>query len=801
MNLGEFIDKFRDAIARRVVESYPPLYRPSVNGGRLPRLLRTPLGAQADAIRGAALSLEAHRGTTVVGEMGTGKTFIGAAAAHMAGFQRVLVLCPPHLTRKWKREVEQTVPGARAAIVASITDLERLRHSVGSGPLFVVMSRERAKLSYRWKAAVIERWATSKGRLLRDDETGEPFRVPCCPDCTAQVVDKDGVPLTDVALNRRKHSCASCGSPLWQADTSGPKRYPLADYVKHRMKGFFDLLVTDEVHEYKGRGSAQGIAAGVLADACGKSLSLSGTLMGGYSSTLFHLLYRFSPEIRTEFGRSDERRWIQRYGFEEVTIGRPDDGAVEDGRNSRRRKYRKVVREKPGLVPSALFHIIGNTVFLRLADVASGLPDYTEQILLSSMDSEEDVTGYSQRTAYNKVFEELRKELADALKKGSKRLLATYLQTLLAYPDGCTRGETVFDPRTGDVIVQVPPLSEEKLYPKEKALVDLVAAERLEGRRVLVYVTHTGTRDITGRMDEILTRHGFRVAVMKADAVAPDRREKWVADRVKQGIDVMICHPRLVQTGLDLIDFPTLCWYETDYSVYVMRQASRRSWRIGQTRPVKVVFMSYRNTLQADALKLVAKKMQSSLAVEGELPEDGLAAYGDDGDDMMMALARKLVLDHDRGIVSGEEDAETMEEVFAQARDAEATAEELLVDDGWKVVEIEPEMVSVNGNGVNGNGHHDAIGIGPTVELVPVNGLHANGNGHAPAPVNGNGSNGHHDEAPEPQQSLFSWAEFMAEEPVKPKRNRKPQPATLSMFEWAMTQEQQREEEPVGAGR
>ena len=76
MNLGGFIDKFKDAIARRVVESYPPLYRPSENGGTIPRLLRRPLGAQADAIRGAALSLKAHRGTTVVGEMGTGKTFI-----------------------------------------------------------------------------------------------------------------------------------------------------------------------------------------------------------------------------------------------------------------------------------------------------------------------------------------------------------------------------------------------------------------------------------------------------------------------------------------------------------------------------------------------------------------------------------------------------------------------------------------------------------------------------------------------------------------------------------------------------
>ncbi|MCY4583791.1 MAG: hypothetical protein OXE50_13500, partial [Chloroflexi bacterium] len=558
MNLAGFIDTFKDAIAQRVVESSPPLYRPSGNGGRLPRLLRKPLGAQADAIRGAALSLRAHRGTTVVGEMGTGKTFTAAAAAHMAGFQRILVLGPPHLVPKWKREVEQTVPGARAVIVESITDLERLRLSIGSGPLFAIMSRERAKLSYRWKAAVIERWAVSKGRLVRDEETGEPFRVPCCPECTAQIVDKDGVPLTDADLNRRKRVCASCGAALWQADKSGPKRYPLADYVKHHMRGFFDLLIGDECHEFKGRGSAQGIAAGILADACGKSLSLTGTLLGGYASTIFHLLFRFSPEIRTEFERSDEHRWIKRYGFEEHTIGKPDNESVEDGRYSRRRKYRKTVRERPGLVPSALFHIIGNTVFLRLADVASGLPDYEEQILLSLMDSEDDSTGYSQRSAYDTVFEELRKQLAEALKKGSKRLLATYLQTLLAYPDGCTKGETVFDPRTGDVIVQVPPLSHEKLYPKEKALIDLVAAERLEGRRVLVYVTHTGTRDITGRMDDILTRHGFRVAVMKADAVAPNRREKWVADRVKEGVDILISHPRLVQTGLDLIDFPTI---------------------------------------------------------------------------------------------------------------------------------------------------------------------------------------------------------------------------------------------------
>ena len=761
MDLAQFIDTYKEAIAQRVVESYPPLYRPSQNGHGLPQLLRSPLGAQADAIRGVTLSLKAHQGTNVVGEMGTGKTFIGASAAYAAGFQRVLVLTPPHLTRKWKREVEQTVPKARVAIVASITDLEKLRLSTGPGPLFAIMSRERAKLSYRWQAAYTERWATSRGGLIRDEETGEPFRVPCCPICASQIVDKDGVPLTAEEMGRKRRTCAGCGSALWQADPKGPKRYPLADYIKKRMKGFFELLVTDEVHEYKGRGSAQGIAAGVLADSCGRSLTLTGTLTGGYSSTLFHLLYRFSPAIRTEFGRSEEGRWIQRYGFEEHTIGKDDDESVEDGRFSRRRRYRKVVRERPGLAPAALFHLIGNSVFLRLSDVASGLPSYEEQILLSSMDSEPGSYGYTQRGAYGTLYDKLRAALADALAKGSRKLLSTYLQSLLAYPDGCTRGETVFDPESRDVLVQVPPLSEEKLYPKEKALLDLVAAERMEGRRVLVYATHTGTRDITGRIKDILTRHGFRSSVLKADTVPPDRREAWMEQRVKEGVDVVVCHPRLVQTGLDLIDFPTLVWFETDYSVYTMRQASRRSWRIGQTRPVKVVFMAYRGTLQADALKLVAQKLQSSLAVEGELPEDGLAAYGDDGDDIMLALARKIVNGEE------EEEGESVEDAFAQARDAEAVSEELLVDEEWHAVEVEPETVEV----------------------------HRNGTG---APVEIGAANGHDGDGAGEQQSMFSWAEFLAEEPQKPaRRNGKPKPATLSMFEWALSLEEEKEAQTV----
>ena len=80
-------------------------------------------------------------------------------------------------------------------------------------------------------------------------------------------------------------------------------------------------------------------------------------------------------------------------------------------------------------------------------------------MLLSSMDTKEDSAGYSQRSAYDEVFNTLRAALASALAAGSKRLLAAYLQSPLAYPDGCTRGVTVFDPETKNALAAVRPLA------------------------------------------------------------------------------------------------------------------------------------------------------------------------------------------------------------------------------------------------------------------------------------------------------------------------------------------------------
>ena len=759
MNLTEFIETNKNAIARELINSYPPLYRPSHDDRPLPPLLREPMGLQEDAIRGASLSLSLNRGTTIVGEMGTGKTFLALAAATMAGFKRPLVICPPHLTRKWQREVKITLPGIKAAIVSSTTDLERLRAYDPQSPLITIMSRERAKLSYRWKPAYLLHYAWGANRPSNNPHPNFSPTNLACPDCATIISDKDDIPLAEKDMERKRLFCRWCEAPLWSADRAGPARYPLAEYVKHHMPKFFDLLIADEFHEFKAKGSAQGIAAAILAEVCGKSLTLTGTLMGGYSSTLFHLLYRFSPDIREEFGYHDEPRWVQRYGFIEKKFTERDNTSTTfHGRSSRRRGYNTRIKEIPGITPASLFHLIGNTVFLRLADVTSALPTYEEHVSLVQLDTARPDRLPSQKEAYILLRDQLKAALNESLAKGSMHLLGTYLQALLAYPDASMKGETVYDPITGELIAHLPPLSAERLYPKEKALIDLIRAERLKGRRVLVYITHTDTRDITIRVQQALTDHGFTAHTLKATTVTSDKREQWLSDKVASGADVIITNPRLVQTGLDLIDFPTIVWFETDYSVYTMRQASRRSWRIGQNRPVSVIYMAYAESIQAEALNLIARKMKTSLAIEGDLPDDGLSAFGDDGKDLMYSLARKL-LDAD-----GPDDADlfgsnptqtlNIDQLLADAQAAQDDSDQLLVDDDWPLPPPIPK---------------------PDLPLIPSEPHPDPAPALAAQPV------------PTAPPTLFPLEDFIALGPfnMKAPKGQKPQPG-YSLFDWAL---------------
>jgi hypothetical protein len=64
-------------------------------------------------------------------------------------------------------------------------------------------------------------------------------------------------------------------------------------------------------------------------------------------------------------------------------------------------------------------------------------------------------------------------------------------------------------------------------------------------------------------------------------------------------------------------------FYETGYSIYTQRQASRRSWGIGQRSNVNVKFFYGAATIQETCLRLMGKKLLASWRWKESSPVTG----------------------------------------------------------------------------------------------------------------------------------------------------------------------------------
>ena len=215
--------------------------------------------------------------------------------------------------------------------------------------------------------------------------------------------------------------------------------------------------------------------------------------------------------------------------------------------------------------------------------------------------------------------------------------MSLMMHRLLLYPDhpfdiGEIRGKR-FNPQAKHyesfLVTEAPDLAKEVVYPKECRLIEDIRQELRQGRRCQVYATFTGEFDVAARLDSVLRCAGMRVAVLRP-SVPTLKRELWYEKQLKEGVEVVICHPKLVETGLDLLAFPTLYFYETGYSLHTLRQASRRSWRIGQRHPVRVKFVVSKGTTQITCLRLMGKKMLVALMMEGKFSGAGIHSLESD---------------------------------------------------------------------------------------------------------------------------------------------------------------------------
>lgn len=639
--LADYLAEFGNELAYKVETTFDPLHIPGRDP--LPKMdfVRSPLPAQSHVVAASVKALHRTGSVWVTAKMGTGKTFMGAAIAHLeaAGRDyRSIVMCPPHLIEKWKRELESTIPSVKARIIMKyneLVDLARCRPKP-QGPEWLVISSSSAKLGNPWQASYLK------------DMSG----FPVCPKCAAKIFDGqrtdddgEGLPMPAAKLQARQRKCEECGESLFQWRRQYD-RWPVATYIQRKMRGMFRHLVVDEMHQAKGAETAIAVSMSKLAAVCPYFIGLTGTIMGGYATDMHGLLWRTSPSSLVHTGERYEERstFAERYGRLERVITESRTGGSSNRMSMGSTKTSQSVRERPGVMP-ALFadHLLDKAVFLSLDEVAADLPNQDEQVVPAALDA--DVEGPYKEM--EKAFQEHIRGMM--MSKSGRQAMSTMVHMLMGYPDKPYGWGTIgYDDGDSWVHVCTPPdLDSDLMRPKERALVNGVIREIGQGRQVWVFLNMTQKYDLQPRLATLLRERGLRVQVMRSQQVPTKDRERWIARHGKH-CDVIISHPGLVETGLELFDlksghnFSSLFWYQTGYSLFTLRQASARALRIGQTRECRVCYYYYTGTMQSRAMDLMCQKLVAAESVEGKFSEGGLASLSDDTESMTVALAKSL---------------------------------------------------------------------------------------------------------------------------------------------------------------
>lgn len=235
LSLNQFLADFGESLFKAVTEQNQPIYQGQTYSNvetTLNQLDRQLFPAQREVVRAVnqLLMQENLPAAIINAEMGTGKTMMAiasAAACHAQGLQRALVLSPPHLVYKWRREILKTIPNARVWILNGTDTLNkllkiRLMAKIECDvPEFFILGRVRMRMGYHWRPAYNTRYENHR-------------KVFCCPCCGGEILnDVTNEPFADsfaleAFLKKERRFCQShskksknrntiskCKEPLW----------------------------------------------------------------------------------------------------------------------------------------------------------------------------------------------------------------------------------------------------------------------------------------------------------------------------------------------------------------------------------------------------------------------------------------------------------------------------------------------------------------------------------------------------------------------------------------------------------
>ena len=204
LSLSQFLADFGDSLFGAVTKQNQPIFTGQTypdHEAVMDGLSRKLFDAQRNVVRAVnqLLLVEDKPAAIINAEMGTGKTMMAiaaAAVAHQAGLTRTLVLSPPHLVYKWRREILKTVPDARVWILNGTDTLAKLlqlraMREVPAVPEFFVLGRVRMRMGYHWRPAYSIR-KLHHVEELDGKRYAHTRNMYCCPKCGHEIRDDEG---------------------------------------------------------------------------------------------------------------------------------------------------------------------------------------------------------------------------------------------------------------------------------------------------------------------------------------------------------------------------------------------------------------------------------------------------------------------------------------------------------------------------------------------------------------------------------------------------------------------------------
>jgi hypothetical protein len=548
-------------------------------------------------------------------------------------------------------------------------------------PKIGLIKRDLTKLGCAWEPSVV--WRSEAIALWRfgapvpdgylPDQRIRRERVPHCPHCDYVIMqEKRGVsaPASQSWLDGGKRTCAVCSSPLWRDSRdkgSQPKpgekyppknpRYRLDEYLKRLYPDRVYLLIWDEVHEAQHGDTGNGEAFARMAGLSRKVLAMTGTPFNGRSSSIFNLEYAINPRVRQRYnwggarrferkqrgsrefqevisdganvrGRA-ESRWVADMGVREQVVEERPSYDRDTGAYTGTSTYERPYEEAPGISPLLVAEVLDHAIFFSLGDLGKALPQYEEIAVPVELDA--DI--YAQ---YDRTRQRLKDYLIGRRWEGDTTFRGAYLQWSMGWANAPFRPYEVIHnikhPITGVkepyTVASIPSYGEERVYAKEQALIDLVRGELATDRPCVIYFRQTATRDIQPRLESLIRLHvpNAKTYILR-NTVDADRREATIERAIASGANVVLCNPELVKTGLDLIHFPTLIFYELVFNLSTLMQAAARSYRLNQTHAhCKVVYLYAEGTMEQTAVQLMSRKQRAAKLLTGDIGLTGLDA-------------------------------------------------------------------------------------------------------------------------------------------------------------------------------